>query len=148
MWNAQRQKSIALSSAEAEIVALSEAARDAVWLRQLHTDIGLKILHPTPLLEDSGSALSWATGRVPKWSAARHVPIRDMKVRELKRDGTVLPRKVSTHAQLADALTKALPHATFTILRTRILGMQTTTIYDLRVNDPAQLPYPAAAASA
>ena len=32
----------------------------AVYIRRIPESIGLKISHPTPLLEDSSSALSWA----------------------------------------------------------------------------------------
>ena len=37
---AQRQKSTALSSIEAEIMAASEGARSAVWLKKLTRDLG------------------------------------------------------------------------------------------------------------
>jgi hypothetical protein len=39
IWMAQRQKSTALSSIEAEIIAASEGARSAVWLEKLTRDL-------------------------------------------------------------------------------------------------------------
>jgi hypothetical protein len=40
IWIAQRQKSTALSLIEAEIIAASEGARSAVWLKKLTRDLG------------------------------------------------------------------------------------------------------------
>ena len=40
IWMAQRQKSTALSSMEAEIMAASEGVRLAVWLKKLTRDLG------------------------------------------------------------------------------------------------------------
>jgi len=40
IWMAQRQKSTALSSMEAEIMAALEGARSAVWLEKLTRDLG------------------------------------------------------------------------------------------------------------
>ena len=40
-WSSKRQISMALSSTEAEYVALSEAGREACWLRNLYTELGI-----------------------------------------------------------------------------------------------------------
>ena len=39
-WKSKKQTIIALSSTEAEYVALSEAGREACWLRNLYEEIG------------------------------------------------------------------------------------------------------------
>ena len=72
IWSSCRQKSIALSSAEAEMVAMNSAARDTRFVRRLHASIGLTILHPTPLMVDNAAALQWAAQKA-KWSASRHI---------------------------------------------------------------------------
>ena len=41
-WGSKRQQSIALSSCEAEIMAASEAAKEAVFLDRLHTELGFR----------------------------------------------------------------------------------------------------------
>ena len=38
-WKSQKQSCTALSTAEAEYVALSQAAQEAIWLRQLNSDL-------------------------------------------------------------------------------------------------------------
>jgi len=40
-WSSKKQVSTTLSSTEAEYVALSEALREACWLRNLYTELGL-----------------------------------------------------------------------------------------------------------
>ena len=39
-WGSRKQKCIALSTCEAEIIALSEAAKDVVYLRKLTKGLG------------------------------------------------------------------------------------------------------------
>ena len=40
MWKSKKQTTITLSSTEAEYIALSEAAREACWLRSLYKELG------------------------------------------------------------------------------------------------------------
>ena len=55
-WGSRKQKCIALSSCEAEIIALSEAAKDVVYVRKFLNGIGAREPGPTPLATDSKSA--------------------------------------------------------------------------------------------
>eukprot|EP00965_Chrysotila_dentata_P164279 5424651-Pleurochrysis_carterae.AAC.1 len=41
-WSSKKQPSVALSSCEAEIIAASEATKEAIYLRSLFTDLGLE----------------------------------------------------------------------------------------------------------
>ncbi len=55
-WGSRKQKSIALSSCEAELIALSEAAKDVVYLRKLTSGLDEPESGPTLLKTDSQSA--------------------------------------------------------------------------------------------
>ena len=48
-WRSKRQMLTTLSTTDAEYVALSEAARSAHWLRNLHKELGFKQKLPTTL---------------------------------------------------------------------------------------------------
>eukprot|EP00965_Chrysotila_dentata_P020258 670874-Pleurochrysis_carterae.AAC.1 len=48
-WASKKQQSVTLSSCEAEIIAASEATKEAVYLRTLFTDLGLAPNEPTSL---------------------------------------------------------------------------------------------------
>ena len=39
-WKSQKQSCVALSTAEAEYMALSKAAQEAIWIRELNSDLG------------------------------------------------------------------------------------------------------------
>ena len=75
MWGSARQHSIALSSTEAEIIAACDAARNTRLIRRVHAALGIPLTDPTPLMNDSSSALTWSAKRA-KWSASRHVATR------------------------------------------------------------------------
>ena len=55
-WGSRKQKCVALSTCEAEIIALSEAAKDVVYLRRLVKGLGHPEPDPTPLSSDSMAA--------------------------------------------------------------------------------------------
>ena len=55
VWGSRKQKSIALSTCEAELIALSEATKDVVYLRKLVAGLGASEPDPTPLSTDSKS---------------------------------------------------------------------------------------------
>ena len=59
-WGSKKQKSVALSSCEAEIVAGSEAAKDAVSLSHLASEMGMGSADPVELMMDNKSAIDVA----------------------------------------------------------------------------------------
>eukprot|EP00965_Chrysotila_dentata_P213763 6187824-Pleurochrysis_carterae.AAC.2 len=65
-WASKKQPSVALSSCEAKIIAASEATKEAVYLRTLFDDLGLKQNEPTPLAMDNKSAIDLAYNPVPR----------------------------------------------------------------------------------
>ena len=56
-WKSSKQTCVALSTAEAEYVALSAAAQEAVCLQQLSSDLLNKIIRETTILEDNQSTI-------------------------------------------------------------------------------------------
>lgn len=59
-WKSQKQSCVALSTAEAEYMALSSRAQDAVWMRELNSGLGNQQSQPTLIFEDNQSAISKA----------------------------------------------------------------------------------------
>ena len=41
-WSSQKQKSVALSTMEAEYVAMAESVKEGMWIMQILDDIGIK----------------------------------------------------------------------------------------------------------
>ena len=81
MWSSRQPKSVAFSTAEAEIASLTDLGKETVCVRRLLADLGTPVLNPTPALEDSRSAIKWTTESA-SWSKTRHVDTAFHKLRE------------------------------------------------------------------
>ncbi|GMF23419.1 unnamed protein product [Phytophthora fragariaefolia] len=60
MWCSTFQKTVTLSSTEAEYMALSNCAEDCVWMRRLLKDIGAEQVGATVIYEDNQGAMALA----------------------------------------------------------------------------------------
>ena len=56
-WASRKQSMVTLSSTEAEYIALTEAAQEALWLRRLLDDLNQDIVGSTLLFEDTQSCI-------------------------------------------------------------------------------------------
>jgi hypothetical protein len=60
-WSSKKQRTVALSTTKAEYIALTEAAKEVVWLHKLLTDLGFDITDdPTSIKSDNLGAISLA----------------------------------------------------------------------------------------
>jgi transposase InsO family protein len=107
-WCSRRQQTVASSTVEAEYIATAEAAREAVWLRNLLKELGFKQVGPTTLHVDNQGAMRLATNPSTH-QRTKHIDIKHHLIRELIDRGTIELRYVATEKQQADLLTKALP---------------------------------------
>jgi len=57
IWCSKRQNTVSLSTTEAEFIAASETAREAIWLCKLLSDVGHPCAMPSPLYVDNQSAI-------------------------------------------------------------------------------------------
>ena len=108
-WSSKKQAIQAQSSTEAEYVALSEAARKACWLRNLHTELGLLSSNtPTKLYGDNEGSLVMA--RNPQLhQRSKHIDLRWHWIRQMVQDNVINVESCCNPKQTADVLTKALP---------------------------------------
>lgn len=115
-WRSKKQTSVALSTAEAEYVALSIATQEAVWLKQLLSELRIEQSEPTVVYEDNQSAISMTQN--PQFHGrTKHVDMRYHFVREKVMDGTIEVKYCRTDRMLADILTKGLSGTAFKTLR-------------------------------
>jgi len=114
IWNSKKQKTVALSSAEAEYMAISGAAQEVLWclrlLKELHVDIKL----PIQLYCDNMSAIS-ISQHDGNHQRTKHIDIRHHFVRELVKNGTLQINWTPTKTQMADILTKSVSSSVFKI---------------------------------
>jgi hypothetical protein len=116
-WTVQKQKRTALSSGEAEYVAMSEAAKLAIKNRQIITSLGYHESGPSIVITDSSAAEATAKSDTIS-SQMKHVRIRHHFIRDAILDREITVQRCDTTTQIADLLTKPLARTTFERLRT------------------------------
>ena len=89
-------------------IALSSAAQESVWLRQLLTELGRQSID---YCNDEKPAISW--------TCETHVEIKHHFIREQVSHGKVQLEYCPTTEMTADILTKGLSHETFCKLRVK-----------------------------
>lgn len=106
-WSSKKQKTIALSSAEAEYIAATDAACEAVWLRRILGDLQQKQMDPTIIYCDNMSAI--AMTKNPVFHArTKHIKLRHHFIRSLVGNEEMQLKFVNTNEQLTDGFTKAV----------------------------------------
>ena len=124
-WTSKLQHSISHSTAEAEIRALNECAREAIWLRRLAAEVTgsrATVCTPTRLHCDNRAAEMWT--RNPHHHARqKHIDRCDLSIREQVLEfKTISVSLVPTQDQWADGFTKALPLPAFKTNVARLMG--------------------------
>ena len=95
--------------------------QEALWLKQLTTELGSTTTEPFTIYEDNQSTISMAKN--PQFHGrAKHVAIKYHFVREHVNKGSVRLKYCPTKRMVADILTKGLPRVQFTKLR-KIAGV-------------------------
>lgn len=107
-WSAKKQPSVARSTQQAEYQAYSAAAREALFIRSLLTELGFAPKAATTIFVDNRGAIE--LGKEPKFHArAKHIRISYHEVRDYIKMGDITIRYVPSAENTADILTKALP---------------------------------------
>ena len=109
-WSAKRQEIISLSTTESEYVAATHAAKEALWLRSLITQLFSVNLDPTTLFSDNQSAIA-LTQDHQYHARTKHIDIRFHFIRWIVEQGSLRLIYCPTEDMIADTLTKALPSA-------------------------------------
>ncbi|GJT41885.1 retrovirus-related pol polyprotein from transposon TNT 1-94 [Tanacetum coccineum] len=123
-WSSKKQRSTAISTTEAEYIAMSGCCAQILWMRSQLKDYGF-LFNKIPLYCDNKSAIALSCNNV-QHSRSKHIDIRHHFIREQVENGVVELYFVETNYQLADILTKALPRERFEFLLPR-LGMKSLT---------------------
>ena len=106
-WRSKKQSCVALSTAEAEYMALSSAAQEAVWLQELIGDINDRPASPVEIFEDNQAAINIA--KHPQFHGrTKHISIKFHYVRELVNENKIIIKYCPTEKMIADILTKGL----------------------------------------
>jgi len=111
-WSARTQKCVALSSTEAELNALSEAGRQALYLRKHFDHLGIKHNAAIEIFTDSQSALTIVkSSSGTHHGRLKHYDIKIEHLRDESQKGKIVMKYCPTNEMPSDLLTKALSKA-------------------------------------
>ncbi|KAG8498692.1 hypothetical protein CXB51_005072 [Gossypium anomalum] len=105
------QTTISLSTTEAEYMAITEACKEAIWLKGLFSELN-EDLQISTVFCDSQSAI-FLTKDQMFHERTKHIDIRYHFVRDIIARGDIVLRKISTHENPTDMMTKSLPITKF-----------------------------------
>ncbi|OWZ05324.1 Retroelement pol Polyprotein [Phytophthora megakarya] len=129
-WCSSKQESVSLSTAEAELIALSEGAKESEWLWHLLGEMGFPQV-PVQVWCDTNAAISIVKNpgdHKASWEPYKHIEIRYLITRDLVELGRLKIAYRATTEMTADILTKALPTKQFLKLREK-LGVRDLELY-------------------
>lgn len=116
-WSARKQPLIALSTAEAEYIALTSVVRELLYLQLLINELYEPPTLPIPIYCDNQAAIALASnGKFH--SRTKHIDLRYHFVRSHVKAGTFRLLYCPTDDNVADAFTKPLPRPRLQKLRT------------------------------
>jgi hypothetical protein len=107
-WQSKKQSTVALSSVEAEYMAVSATAKEALWWRtQLHS-LGYDTTAPTTICSDSKGSIALAKNP-DHHSLTKHIDMKYHFIRLHIVERAIRLEYLNTSVMAADLLTKALP---------------------------------------
>jgi hypothetical protein len=119
-WKSKRQPSVALSTCEAEYMALCESVKEVIWLRMLMEELGLSQVYPSKILEDNQGCIKLAENPVVH-GRSKHIDVRYHFIRERVRNvRDVVLEYCPTNDMVADILTKPIDREKFCKFREKI----------------------------
>ncbi|KAF7371604.1 Reverse transcriptase Ty1/copia-type domain-containing protein [Mycena venus] len=107
-WSSKRQATVALSTVEAEYVALTRSAKQAMWMYSFLVELNMPQEHPAILHCNNTGAEALARD-ARGHARVKHIDIREHYIRERIADGDIQIQHVESSANLADLSTKILP---------------------------------------
>jgi hypothetical protein len=115
--SAKKQTTQALSSTEAEYMALTGAIQDSIWLQSFFNSLSLPLPLPMQLFTDNAGAIALSK-EAANHVRTKHIDLRYHFIRRHIEAKTFIPVWVSTHKNTADIFTKILPRPAFVHHRT------------------------------
>lgn len=107
-WSSIRQPTVALSTCEAEYMTLTEATKEAIYLRRLLTELGVMNNAATVTIRcDNQGAIAFSHNP-HHHRRTKHIDIRHHFIRDAIIDGSVTVEYVETREQTAGIFTKGL----------------------------------------
>jgi Reverse transcriptase (RNA-dependent DNA polymerase) len=106
-WMCRKQDVVALSSTEAEFIALSETCKEVIWIKRLLKELQINIDQSITILTDSQSSINMINNE--KFSnRTKHIDTRYHFIKEAITEKEVCLKYIKTDINVADLMTKPL----------------------------------------
>eukprot|EP00253_Pinus_taeda_P017662 PITA_17662 len=115
-WASKKQSIVVLSTAEAEYVAATAAACQAIWMRMMLRSLCQEQAKGTVIFCDNSSAITLSNNFVFH-KRMKHIDTKFHYTRELVNSGEIVLEHCRTQEQVADILTRPLGQKNFEFLR-------------------------------
>lgn len=106
-WGCKKQNCVALSSTEAEYVAMAECCKELRWLVGLLKDIDIKIIQPVQVFEDNQSCIKIIESEKVD-QRSKHIDTKYNFIKDMAQEGEIKVQYCDTENMVADILTKPL----------------------------------------
>lgn len=106
-WTTRKQRTIALSSTEAECAALADCICEAIWITKLFDELEIREAVPVEIFEDNQSTIAIAESEAPS-KKLKHTAVKLKFIKECVEEHKVSVKYIPTTDQPADMLTKGL----------------------------------------
>lgn len=116
----KKQSTQALSSTEAEYMAITHTIQDGLWLRSMFSELHISLPTPIVIHIDNTGAISLSK-EAKNHIRSKHIDVRYHFIRGHIERGTFLPRWLPSHHNTADILTKPLARPLFL---KHVIGLQ------------------------
>ncbi|GJR45929.1 retrovirus-related pol polyprotein from transposon TNT 1-94, partial [Tanacetum coccineum] len=120
-WKATLQHVVALSTTEAEYMALIEAVKESIWLKGLLIELGVN-LRSVIVNYDNQNAIHLSRNAMFH-ERMKHINVRSHFIREIVESKEIGVAKIGTKDNAADAFTKVVPGPKFKYCM-KILGVE------------------------
>ena len=135
-WRSKRQSKISTSTAISEFYALNSAAKEAIYLKRIISEVTGKQCNAIVLGDNQSSLKQAEAARFSDKS--KHVRIAASYIHEMVSNGELHLKYIPTTSNLADLFTKGLERIVFTRLRDAIMNGRTSDIlseHELTIRD-------------
>ena len=107
-WQSKRQPTVALSSMEAEYMAVSLATQQIIWLRSFLNELDMPQTKPTILYVDNQGTIKYSNNGT-NHGHLKHIDVKHHFICEKLISNEITLQYVGTNDNLADLFTKSLP---------------------------------------
>ena len=120
-YKSKFQETVATSACEAKFTAACEVAKSICYVRSILDKINISQTDATTLFIDNQGALLMADAQQPT-KRTQHIDIKHFKIQEWVEQDIIAMKKINTHDNCSDAMTKALNGTLFYRHMDRMMG--------------------------